>query len=125
MSNVVSINSRRVKGEPRTATEMFQEVKDILTKEPSTEPPAETQSRLLGELDDLSSDILLRKLQLIHRKQAEYRKWTAEEEEMAAELEAAAYLAYRHGVPEEAIYDLNDEALSSALQSAMTKVASA
>jgi hypothetical protein len=125
MSNVVSINSRRVKGEPRTATEMFQEVKDILTKEPSTEPPAETQSRLLGELDDLSSDILLRKLQLIHRKQAEYRKWTAQEEEMAAELEAAAYLAYRHGVPEEAIYDLNDEALSNALQSAMTKVASA
>lgn len=126
-SNVVQFQRRQTRIEREaTVGELFQEVKAILTAPRGSEDAdLERQSHMLKELDELSSDMLVRKLALVHARQAAERAWTAEEEAIAAELEAAAYLAYRHGVPEEAIYDLNDESLSEALNSAMRKVANA
>lgn len=127
MTNVVSINRRKTRAEREAASNavVFTQVRDILTTPPNHDSEMEEQSRLLHALDELSSDMLVRKLQLAHRREADIRSWTAEEEKIAAEMEAAVYLAYRRGVPEEAIYDLDDEALSDALQSAMRKVAGA
>ena len=126
MSNVVQINRRQSRAERQEASvgEVLREVKAILTgPTPSEDVDLERQSHLLKELDELSSDMLVRRLALVHKRQAAEREWTAEEESIAAELEAAVYLAYRHGVPEEAIYELNDESVSDALASAMAKVA--
>jgi hypothetical protein len=126
-TNVVSIETRRAQTRRRPSlTAIKDELTDFLTQPISQDESQDAHhSEILRELDELSSDMLVRKLQIIHRKEAAIRGWTLEEQQIAAEIEAACYLAYRHGVPEEAIYDLNDEALSEGLQSAMNKLAGA
>lgn len=127
MTNVVSIAGRTRRNYDKTDShKLYQEVKDILTgPDSANETDMAIQSEQLRELEALSSNILYRRLKLRHRKEAAAREWATEEDSIAAEMEAAVYLAYAHGVPEEAIHDLNDEHLSNALQSAMTKAVTA
>lgn len=125
-SNVTDINTaRRKRYISNNVEEVREEVKNILTGAELADGDVAIQSVMLKDLDALADDMLVRKLALIHAKEAAIRNWTAEEAAIAAELEAAAYLAFRAGVPEEAIYELNSEPLSEALSSAIRKVQSA
>lgn len=126
MNNVTDISTaRRKRYITNNVEEVRAEVKTILTSSELQDGDVAIHSVMLKDLDALADDMLVRKLALIHRKEADRRQWSAEEEAMAAEMEAAVYLAYRAGVPEEAIYELNDESLSEALGSAIRKVAGA
>lgn len=122
MNNVVDIASaRRKRYISANVEDVRNDVKNALTSVELTEGEDAIHSVMLTDLDALADDMLIRKLALIHAKEAAARGWNAQESEMVAEMEAAAYLAYRAGVPEEAIYDLNSEALSDALSSAILK----
>lgn len=126
MNSVTDISTaRRKRFISNNVEEVRAEVQSILTTAELADGDVAVHSVMLADLDALTDDMLVRKLALIHKKEAARRQWTAEEEEMAAEMEAAAYLAFRAGVPEEAIYDLNDDALSDALGNAIRKVQSA
>lgn len=124
MTNVVDISTARRK---RYITANVEEVRtDVISALTSAELAEggddAIHSVILKDLDALADDMLIRKLALIHAKETAARNWNVQEAEMAAEMEAAAYLAYRAGVPEEAIYELNYEGLSDALSSAILKV---
>lgn len=126
MTNVVDFSAaRRKKYIQGNVDEVRAAVRAELTHTEQADGELAIQSTMLKDLDALADDMLIRKLALIHAKEAAFRGWSAQESEMAAEMEAAAYLAYRAGVPEESIYDLNYEALSDALGSAIRKVQSA
>lgn len=74
--------------------------------------------RMLEELDALSTEHLVKLLELAHRRAKAERDFAAEEQELKAELEHAAYFAFMAGVPEEAIAEIDDrtaEALSKAI----------
>lgn len=124
MTNVVPIGSnKRTRRTNTNVSELQHDIScAIIDPKYLTEPKVAEHSRMLEDLDSLADDMLIRKLALIHRQEADRRAWTVEEEAMAAEMEAAAYLAFRAGVPEEAIYDLDHEPLSKALSSAIRKV---
>jgi hypothetical protein len=124
-SNVVSISTGRTR---RTATRNIKDVQTevqqaILGQSSLSDTNVAEHSVILNDLDALADDMLIRKLALIHRQEADRRSWTLEEETMAAEMESAVYLAFRAGVPEEAIYDLDHTPLSDALNRAIAKVA--
>jgi len=126
MTNVVSINTARKRRS--TSYNQIKEVQSevqqaILGQCSLSDANVAEHSIILNDLDSLADDMLIRKLALIHRQEADRRSWTLEEENMAAEMEAAAYLAFRAGVPEEAIYDLDHTPLSDALNRAIQKVA--
>lgn len=74
--------------------------------------------RMLEELDALSSEHLVKLLELAHRRAKSARDFAAEEQELKAELEHAAYFAFMAGVPQEAIAEIDDrtaDALSRAI----------
>lgn len=122
-TNVVDISTARSKRYiSNNVEEVRAEVTSILTGAELAEGDVAIQSVMLKDLDALVDDMQVRKLALIHRQEADRRQWAAQEQEMAAELEAAAYLAFSAGVPEDAIYELNSEPLSEALGSAIRKV---
>lgn len=125
-ASVVDISSRR-RGSYQTAgiEELQQDVKAELQARNNTDGPDAGHSIILQDLHALADDMMVRRLALLHQQEADRRKWEAQEEEMAAELEAAAFLAFRSGVPEEAIYDIDFTPLSDALSSAIRKVAGA
>ena len=127
MNNVVDISTaRRKRYISNNVEEVRAEVMAILTnKELADGGETAIHSQIVTDLDALSDDMLIRKLALIHAKEAAFRHWTIQESDMVAEMETAVYLAFRAGVPEEAIYDLDDESLSNALNSAIRKVAQA
>jgi hypothetical protein len=125
-ASVVDINSRR-RGSYQTASveQLQQDVKAELQAQNNTDGPDAGHSIIVQDLHALADDMMIRRLALIHKQEADRRSWATQEEEMAAELEAAAFLAFRSGVPEEAIYDIDFTPLSDALSSAIRKVASA
>lgn len=127
MNNVVDINSKRRRSYATASIEQIQqEVQNVLTGT-ANGPDAEVAGHALmvDDLHSLADDAMLRKLKIIHDREATARNWTAQEADIAAELEAAAFLAYRAGVPEEAIYDIDYSPLSDALNRAISKVATA
>jgi hypothetical protein len=125
MTNVVSITTAR-----KRRSTSYKEINDVQTEVQQailgqrslSDINVAEHSVILNDLDALADDMLIRKLALIHRQEADRRSWTLEEETMAAEMESAVYLAFRAGVPEEAIYDLDHTPLSDALNRAITKV---
>lgn len=124
MTNVVNLDSKRNSATKKLSHDELERQMHSVLFGPDADNDAESarHSNILDDLAALSSDQLVRKLQLIHRKEAARREWTAEEDAMAAEIEVAVYMAYTAGVPEEAIYDLDDKYLSDALSSAINKV---
>lgn len=125
-SNVVDFNSRRRRTYQSASVEALQqEVKDTLLARNNTDGKDAEHSLILEDLHSLADDVLVRTLALVHAKEAARREWATVEEEIAAELEAAAFLAFRSGVPEEAIYDIDFTPLSDALSSAIQKAANA
>jgi len=127
MNNVVDFSAaRRKKYISHNVEEVREAVKNAINPaELDSDGEEAVQAVMLKDLDALADDMLIRRLALVHAKESAHRGWSVQEAEMAAELEAAAYLTFRAGVPEEAIYDLNDEHLSDALTSAIRKVQSA
>lgn len=124
-AQVVDINSRR-RGSYRTASidQLQQDVQQELAATGGAGADA-GHSIIVQDLHSLADDMMIRKLALVHQKEADQRRWAEQEAEMAAELEAAAFLAFRSGVPEEAIYDIDYAPLSDALGSAIQKAAQA
>jgi hypothetical protein len=122
-TNVVDINSRR-RGSYQTASidQLQQDVKAELQAQNNADGPDAAHSIIVQDLHALADDMMIRKLALVHQQEADRRSWATQEQEMAAELEAAAFLAFRSGVPEEAIYDIDYTPLSDALTSAIRKV---
>lgn len=127
MNNVTDISTARRKSYKTASIDSIkQEVKSTLSfEERVMNDEAASHSIILKDLDALAEDMLVRRLSLIHTKEAAARGWAIQEADMAAELEAAAFLAVQTGVPEEAIHELNYEPLSDALSSAQLKVQSA
>lgn len=124
MPNVTSLdNIRQRRNIQRNIDELKRDV-SCATVNPLylSEPKVSEHTVLLEELDALADSLLIRKLALIHRKEATMRAWAAEEEAMASEMESAVYSAFCSGVPEEAIYDLDSEPLAEALNRAIRKV---
>lgn len=80
------------------------------------------EERMLEELNALSSEHMVKRLELAHKREAFERALAAEQAALDNELEHAAYFAFMAGVPEDAIYDINDERLSNALTEAISKV---
>jgi hypothetical protein len=123
MNNIVDINSRRRRSyQTASIDQLQQDVKAELQAQNNADGPDAAHSIILEDLHALADDMLIRRLALIHQQEADRRSWATQEEEMAAELEAAAFLAFRSGVPEEAIYDIDFTPLSDALTSAIRKV---
>lgn len=124
MNNVTSLdNIRRKRDTNRKISKLEQDVAQAIVNPRYLQDDIVSEhTRLLDELDALADEMLTRKLNLIHAKEAAMRAWELEEAQMVAEMESAAYRALRAGVPEEAIYDLDHEPLSDALNSAIRKV---
>lgn len=124
MNNVTSISTmRRRRTTSRNIQSLQNDVKNaILNPDALDSGTVASHSVMLNDLSELAADVFVRKLAIVHEKEAARRNWTAREEELAAELEAAAYLAFRSGVPEEAIYELDCSPLSDALNAAIRKV---
>ena len=124
MGNVVSMTEGRTRRTTnRNIRNLQTEVaQSIMGQGSLSDANVAEHGRILEDLDQLADDMLIRKLALIHRQEADRRSWTLQEEEMAAEMEAAVYLAFRGGVPEEAIYELEHTPLSDALNEAIRKV---
>ena len=78
--------------------------------------------RLLDDLEGIASEHYVKRLELAHKRQRFEREQAAELAELDSEIEHAAYFALMAGVPEEDIYGLDDERLSSALERAMRLV---
>lgn len=126
MNNVINVNFQRRKSYQSASIEELQrDVAEILTSRNNTDGEDAAHSLMIEDLHSLTDDHMLKKLKIIHEREAAERSWTVQEAEIAAEMEAAAFLAYRAGVPEEAIYDIDYTPLSDALNRAIAKVQSA
>jgi hypothetical protein len=84
-------------------------------------PVVADNERMLDELDALSSEHMVKRLELAHKREQFNRAEAEALSELNAELEHAAYFAFMAGVPEEDIYRV-DNNTAEALSSAISKV---
>lgn len=96
--------------------------RDLSKPEVRNAPQPTGEDRMLEELEALSSEHMVKRLELAHKREAFERQMSAELAELQQEMEHAAYFAFMAGVPEEAIYGLDDENLSDALNNAIATV---
>jgi hypothetical protein len=102
---------------------LAQELRKELAKAETANAPADLPSHtmMLEELEGVSTEYLVKLHALAQKREKFERQIAAEEAELKAELEHAAYFAFMAGVPEEAIYEI-DERTADALGAAMKKV---
>lgn len=126
MSSVTNLNEYKTQRAPRTLNigHLAQELRNDLRR-PSVARAVQQptgEERMLEELDALAAEHMVKHLELAHKREAFERQMDAERAELDREIEHAAYFAFMAGVPEEAIYSLNDERLSDALNNAIATV---
>lgn len=120
-SNVIPINRKR----PQRLTKISgymeaAEIREVL-RLATPEPKKPVVSPLLDDLEEASSDYLINKLKLQHRREAMNRELGQLEAENETALEEAAYFAFLNGVPEDEIYE-QDTFSGQALENAIRKV---
>lgn len=122
MGTVTSISKNRVRRATRISLgDMAKELRNDLTKpEVRNAQPKDCNTLLIEEVEALASEHCVKRLELAQRRERFEREMKAEEAELDAELEHAAYHAFMLGVPEESIYEL-DERTADALSNAIKK----
>lgn len=122
MSNVIPIDRKR-----RTAATIISghdivvEVREALRDVLPAKPAHTVVSPLLDDLEEASSEYLLNKLKLKHKRERLERELVQLEADNDLNLEEAAYFAHLNGVPESEIYEL-DAFSGQALENAIRKV---
>jgi hypothetical protein len=102
---------------------LAQELRKELAKAETLNAPADLpgHAMMLEELEGVSTEYLVKLHALAQKREKFERQIAAEEAELKAELEHAAYFAYMAGVPEDAIAEIDDRT-AEALSAAMLKV---
>jgi hypothetical protein len=102
---------------------LAQELRKELAQAQTTNAPADLPGHdmMLEELEGVSTEHLVKLHMLALKRERFEREMAAEEAELKAELEHAAYFAYMAGVPEEAIAEIDDRT-ADALSNAQMKV---
>jgi hypothetical protein len=125
VSTVTSISQYKNRRTARTISlsALQQELRAELTKAETLNAPADLpgHTMMLEELEGVSTEYLVKLHALAQKREKFERQIAAEEAELKAELEHAAYFAFMAGVPEEAIAEIDDRT-AEALSSAMMKV---
>lgn len=97
------------------------ELRNDLTKPEVLNPQPDAVELLVDEVEALSTEHYVKRLELAHRRAQFERQLAAEEAELDAELEHAAYFAFMAGAPESDLYEL-DTSVAEALTRAISKV---
>jgi hypothetical protein len=122
MSTVTNINKNRARRATQISVGTLErELRTDLTK-PEVLNAAVLQSPqlLIEEVEAVASEHCVRRLEMQHRREQFERDMAAEEAELDAELEHAAYFAFMAGADETDIYNL-DTRTAEALTKAITK----
>lgn len=125
MGTVTSINKSRA----RRATiisvgDLERQLRTDLRKPEVLNVTASGNSLLIEEVESLASEQCVKRLELAQRRERFEREMAAEEAELDAELEHAAYFAFMAGVPEAEIYELDSrtaDALTNAIRKAQAQ----
>ena len=126
MSNVTEITKHRARRATQISVGTLErELRTDLTK-PAVLNTAHTSSPqlLVDEVESLASEHCVKRLELRHRREQFERQMVAEEAELDAELEHAAYFAFMAGADETDIYNLDTrtaEALTNAIAKAQAQ----
>jgi hypothetical protein len=106
-----------------SVSDLAQQLKKELAKAETVNAPADlpAHAMMLEELELVSTDYLVKLHGLTQKREKFERELAAEEAELKAELEHAAYFAFMAGVPEDAIAEIDDRT-AEALSAAMLKV---
>jgi len=123
-ATVIPINRKRVARARNTQKVSNSELRWLLAQKPEKASVLTEQGRqdIIESLEEAGDEWRTTILALAHEQEKAQRTLRARIADADAELEAAVYTAFMNGVPEDTIYDINDERLSDALQSAMNKV---
>lgn len=125
MNSVTSIDQHRARRATRISVgDLERELRTDLRKPEILNVTPDANSLLIEEVEGLASEHCVKRLELAHRRERFEREMAAEEAELDAELEHAVYFAFMAGVPESAIYDLDNrtaDALSSAIRKAQAR----
>jgi hypothetical protein len=102
---------------------LAQKLRKELAKAETLNAPADLpgHTMMLEELEGISTEYLVKLHALAQKREKFERQIAAEEAELKAELEHAAYFAFMAGVPEDAIAEIDDRT-AEALSAAMMKV---
>lgn len=122
MNTVTSIDQHRARRATRISVgDLERGLRTDLRKPEILNAAPEANSLLIQEVELLATDQCVKRLELAQRRERFEREMAAEEAELDAELEHAAYFAFMAGVPESALYELDSrtaDALSSAIRKA-------
>ena len=121
MSNVTSINKNRARNATRISVgALAEELRNDLRKPEVLNARHDTDiQRVLDDLDGVSSEHLVKLLELSHKRERFEREMAAEQADLKAELEHAAFYALMAGAPEDSIAEIDDrtaDALSNAMR---------
>ena len=126
MSNVTSINKNRARRATKISVgDLERELRTDLTKpEVLNAVVRQSPQLLIEEVEGVASEHCVRRLELAQRRERFEREMAAEEAELNAELEHAAYFAFMAGADEGELYALDSrtaDALTNAIRKAQAQ----
>ena len=125
MSTVTSINKNRARRATQISVgDLERELRTDLTKPEVLNAVRQSPQLLIEEVEGVASEHCVRRLELAQRRERFEREMAAEEAELDAELEHAAYFAFMAGADEAEIYALDSrtaDALTNAIRKAQAQ----
>ena len=127
MSNVIDINKNRARRATQISVgDLERELRTDMKKPEvlSAAPQQTSPALLIEEVESVASEHCVKRLEMKHRREQFERQMAAEEAELDAELEHAAYFAFMAGADESAIYELDTrtaDALTNAIRKAQAR----